>query len=50
MWSNKKFRLTQNVETNKSIFWHGQFSVFIFTQLKETTYTQIWPKKEIEEI
>ena len=31
----------KNIETDQSILWHGQFSVFIFTQLKETTYTHI---------
>ena len=28
-------------QTILCILWHGQFSVFIFTQLKETTYTHI---------
>ena len=42
--------LTQNTETDQSILWHGQFSVFIFTQLKETTYTHIQLTKEIKEI
>ena len=26
--------------------WHGQFPIFIFTQLKETTYTHIWLTKK----
>ena len=25
MGSNKKFRLTQDIETDESILWHGQF-------------------------
>ena len=30
-----------DIETDESILWHGQFSVIIFTRLKETTYTHI---------
>ena len=50
MRSNQKFRLTQNIETDQSILWHGKFSVFILTQLKETTYTHIQLTEEIKEI
>ena len=39
--SDKKFRFTQNIKTDESILWYGQFSVIISTQLKETTYTHI---------
>ena len=37
----KKFRFAQDIKTDKSILWYGQFSVIISTQLKETTYTHI---------
>ena len=32
MRTNSKFRFTQNVETDKSILWYGQFPLFIFTR------------------
>ena len=32
---------TQDIETDESILWYGQFSVIISNRLKETTYTHI---------
>ena len=34
MWSNKKFRLTQNTETDQSILWYGQFSISFLPDLR----------------
>ena len=38
MQSNSKFRFTQNIETGKSILWHGQFPLFIFTKSEKITH------------
>ena len=38
---DKKFRFTQDIKTDESILWYGQFPVIISTQLKETTYINI---------
>ena len=45
-----KFRFTQNIETDKSILWHGQFPIFIFTKFEMITHTNICFAKEIQEI
>ena len=37
----QKFRFTQNIETDKSILWHGQFSLFILTKFEKVTHTNI---------
>ena len=41
MRGNSKFRFIQNIETDKSILWHGQLPFLIFTNLEMITYTNI---------
>ena len=50
MWGNLKFRITQNIETNKSILWYRELSVIIFTKYETITQTNIWFTKESQEI
>ena len=50
MEGNLKFRFTQNIETDKSILWHGQFPLFIFAKSEKTTHANIRFAKEIQEI
>ena len=37
-----KFRFTQNIETDKSILWHGQLPFMISTKFEKATYSNIY--------